>query len=324
MFSKDIKHVAVTGASGFIGSHLVKFLLSKGMDVRVLIHRTDLDLDVAKYHGSIQDKNFLQKFLDGVDLVFHTAAALGNRRLSRSGFYAVNRSGVTNILDAAHKMGVQKAVIYSSAGVYGKTSGLEPLTENDPLNPRDIYERSKFAGEAAAQDFAGKIHFNIIRPGWVYGPGDKRTFKLIRQIDKGPFFIAGKGLIKHSPIYINDLILASWDIAQRGPDGQIFNAGGPALSVREMVQVISKVLGKNDSSPHLPLWLVLPVAWMSEKLFALFGREGPLTTAKLAFFLRGKPLDSSKISNTLGLDFPTGFEEGISRAVEWYRENGWL
>jgi dihydroflavonol-4-reductase len=324
MSPHPIKEVAVTGASGFIGAHLVEFLLSKGLDVRVLIHHTDLPLNVIRYRGSILDRKGLEKFLAGVDLVFHMAAALGSRGLSRREFYAINRTGVTNVLSSAHKMGVKRIVLYSSAGVYGKTSGLVPLEEGDPLNPVDIYERSKRAGEDAALAFKGKVHWNIIRPGWVYGPGDKRTFKLIRQIDRGPFFIAGKGVIKHSPIYIRDLIRASWEVAQRGPAGEIFNAGGAAVSVEEMVRIIARVLEKNSTSCRMPLWLTLPAAWMCEKLFAMAGKEGPLTTAKLAFFLRGKPLDSSKISRLLGVDFPTGFEEGISRTIEWYRENGWL
>ena len=324
MSSDDLKSVAVTGASGFIGTHLVKFLLAQGFNVRVLINQTDIPLNVDKYNGSLQDRECLQKFLQGVDLLFHLAAALGNRCLSREDFYAINRDGTANIMQTALKMGIKKVVCYSSAGVYGKSSGLVPLREDHHLNPKDIYELSKKAGEDVVRDFSGQLNFNIIRPGWVYGPSDGRTFKLIRQIHKGPFFIAGKGLIKHSPIYVGDLIAASWQIALHGESGQVFNVGGPAMSVREMVQVIYKVLAKGGHASHLPLWLTIPAAWIMEKLYALAGKEGPLTTAKLAFFLRGKPLDSTKISHSLGVTFPTDFEEGISLAIEWYKEEGWL
>jgi len=324
MSSTSRKCVAVTGASGFIGTHLARFLLAQELDVRVLINQTDLPLDLAKYRGSVQDTDSLEKFLHGVDLLFHLAAALGNRRLSSDEFYAINRDGTRNVLQTALKMGVKKVVCYSSAGVYGKSSGIIPLKEDQYLNPKDIYEVSKKAGEDVMQEFVNQLPLNIIRPGWVYGAGDRRTFKLIRQIQKGPFFIAGKGLIKHSPVYVDDLVTASWRIALQGAPGQVFNVGGPAMSVKEMVQIIYRVLAKGGHPGHIPLWLTLPVAWIMEKIFALAGKEAPLTTAKLAFFLRGKPLDSTKISRSLGVAFPTDFEEGISLAIQWYKEQGWL
>lgn len=316
--------VGVTGASGFIGRELVKFLKNKGFKVRVLINKTDLNMNVEKFYGSIHESNILKKFLDGVDILFHLAAALGNRIISDDEFNYINRDGTESVLRIASKMGVKRVVYFSSAGVYGKSSGIVSLKETANLNPIDIYERSKLEGEKVSFSFVDRVDLSIIRPGWVYGEGDRRTFKLIKQINSGFFFIPGQGNVKHSPIYIGDLLEATLAVALKGSRGEIYNIGGKPISVKNMVKEISMILDKKLLPLCIPISLVYPVAYTMEKLFSCFGKEALLTTSKLAFFMRGKPLNSDKIKDELGVNIGTYFLDGIKKAIQWYKGVKWL
>lgn len=315
---------AVTGAAGFIGRHLTAELLRRGWQVRVLLHRGDLATKAHKFRGSILQPETLPPFLQGAHVLFHLATALGNRVIGEEDFFRINRDGTSLLLECAVACGVPRVVHFSSAGIYGRTSGLVPLKEEDPAHPIDPYERSKWAGEAAALAFRDHIHLNIIRPGWVYGPEDRRTFKLIRQVAQGPFFIAGRGAVKHSPITVEELVSAALLVGQRGVDGHVYNIGGPPLSVAEMVRVIAAQVGYSRRIRHVPLALVYPPAAILDRVFGLLGREAPLSRAKLAFFLRGKPLDSGKILAELGFRVEEDFSRGMARTVAWYRMQNWL
>lgn len=316
--------IAVTGASGFIGRALVDHFHVNGHRVRVLIHRDDLDRDVEKFYGSLLDSGVLGGFLKGADVLFHLASALGSRMIPEAEFFRINRDGTAAVLQAALDHRVNKVVHFSSAGVYGRTSGLIPLKESDELHPVDTYERSKMEGERAVQAFSGRLDVSVIRPGWVYGEGDTRTFKLIRQIESGFFFIAGSGRVMHSPIHVGDLVRLADIIACRGEKGEVYNGGGDPLSVRVMVEVIASLLNRRILPVRVPLALLEPPALLLEKVFALWNREAHLNSSRLAFFKRGKPLDNRKVRDEFGFQPEFDFRQGIKKAVAWYRDRGWL
>jgi dihydroflavonol-4-reductase len=325
MKKENNKLIAITGGSGFIGSHLVNFMKDKGFRARVLINKTDLKRDdIEKFYGSINNEQVIKKILEGVNIVFHLASALGNRIISNEEFLNINKNGTETLLKIAVEQGVEKVVHFSSAGVYGKSSGLIPLKEDNILNPIDIYEKSKLEGEKIALSYTDKLNISIIRPGWAYGEGDRRTFKLIKQINSGLFFIVGKGNKLQSPIYIDDLIEAVYEIASKGGNGEIYNAGGTSIPIKIMVNQIAKSLKKKILPLKMPLFLIYPPAFLLEKLFSFFNKEAPLTTSKLAFFIRGKPLNSDKLNNELNIKPETSFSEGIKKAIKWYKKMNWL
>jgi len=320
------KIYAVTGGSGFIGSHLVRYFADRGNRVRVLIHqsKTDFGKNVEIINGSITDSVSVNKLVKGCDIVFHLASALGNRLVSDEDFFRINVKGTEIVLQESVKEKVSKAVCFSSAGVYGKNPGTVPLLENAKLNPVDIYEKTKLQGEDKALAFKDKINVSVIRPGWVFGEGDRRTFKLIRQIYKGLFFIVGSGKKIHSPIYVHDLILGTIAVSQREENGEVFNIGGEACSINKMCQTIAQALSKKILPFKVPVFLIYPPALFLEKLFKLFNKEAPLTRAKLAFFQRGKPIDSSKSADLLGFKESGSYERNMGRTISWYRDNNWL
>lgn len=322
----------ITGASGFIGSALIAGCIDRKWNVRVLQHTRRLEekitsgqkLDVVG--GDITRPGSLQGHLEGVDILFHCAAALGASILPESGFFRINAEGTNNVLQAAKDAGVPKIVHFSSAGVLGSVKRGEVAGENYPLNPENTYDRSKLEGEKIARRFAEEgMDIVIVRPGWVYGPCDRRTFKLFKAIAKKRFVLVTKGKTLQTPVHIDDLVKGVFLCAEKGRRAQIYHiAGNEALEVRDIVTSIASATGSNIPPISLPLWPVKLAALAMERSFALFNKEAPLTRGKLSFFIHPKPLAIQKAKQELGYAPKISFAEGISQTVEWCKAHSWL
>lgn len=318
----------VTGGSGFIGRKLCAALASNGWKVKALVHRpaSGAPEGIDAVSGDIRDAEAVEKAVAGAEIVFHLAAALGASRIGTEGFMAVNAGGTRNVMEAARKSGVRRVVHFSSAGVLGHVRPGDVADENYPLDPRDTYDKTKLAGERIALEAAAAGQdVVVIRPGWIYGPGDRRTFKLVRSIAGGRFLLPGKGDTLQSPTYIDDLVAGTILCAERGRPGEIYNiAGADALPVRIMAETIAAALGKRLPRFRPPMGLTRAAGAMLGKLFGFFGKEAPLNPSRLAFFVHPKGLKIDKARAELGFEPKVDFAEGMARAVAWYREAGWL
>jgi len=321
-------HAFITGASGFVGTHLVKKLLKNNWSVRILIHKKNIheSKDCEVVVGDIGEKNKLEDALRGVDVLFHLAAALGGSLFDKNEFFRINAAGTQKVLDAAFTAGVKKAVHFSSSGVLGTVQNNEAADEAYPTHPISVYDQSKLEGEHFALNCAMEGEpVVIIRPGWVYGPGDRRTFKLIRAIAQKKFILVTRGLAHQTPVFIDDLLQGVLRCVEQGRNGEIYNiAGGEVLTVRQIVENIAIATNSTIPKLTLPLFPTKVAAWKLEKAFKLFKREAPLTTGKLAFFIHPKPLSIQKITHELSYVPQTNFETGMAKTVNWYREQGWL
>ncbi len=318
----------ITGASGFVGTHLVKKLIKNNWSVRILIHKKNIleSKNCEVFEGDIGNERVLEDALRDTDVLFHLAAALGASLIHRNEFYRINAVGTEKVLDAAFKAGVKKAVHFSSAGVLGAVQNNEAANESYPPHPISTYDQSKLEGEKIALKRAkeGKPVL-VIRPGWVYGPGDRRTFKLIRAIARRKFILVTRGLAHQTPIYIDDLLQGVLQCLEKGRDGEIYNiAGDEVLTVRQIVENIAVATNSTIPKLTLPLFPTKVAAWKLEKTFGLFKKEAPLTSGKLAFFIHPKPLSIQKAARELGFIPQTHFQEGMAQTVNWYREQGWL
>lgn len=323
-----MKQAFVTGAAGFIGSHLIDRLLKEGWKVRALSHKRPVlqQSQVEIMSGDVRDPLSLENALKGVDVLFHLASALGATLIGKDEFFDINSRGTENILMLARTQGVSKTIHLSSAGILGKVKKGDIAAENYPPHPQNVYDQSKLEGERIALDFAQKgMNIVVIRPGWVYGPRDRRTFKLIKAIKSGRFFLVTKGRAFQTPVYISDLIAGILLSAEKGKAGEIYHlAGEEMLMVRELVREIAWACGKKIPGFYLPLFPMKIAAEIMDKSFSLFGREAPLTPSKLAFFTDSKPLSIEKAKRDLSFQPEISFHEGIRRALDWYHEQGWL
>ncbi|UCE43033.1 MAG: NAD-dependent epimerase/dehydratase family protein [Candidatus Aminicenantes bacterium] len=318
----------ITGASGFIGTHLVEELLRQKWQVRVLLHKRSLpDQErIQVFRGDISNSLPLKDMLRGTDVLFHLAAALGASQISKNEFIQINAQGTKNILEAAQEADVKRIIHFGSGGVLGSVKENKAVGEDYPVHPIDVYDRTKLEGERAALSFAKKgMNVVVVRPGWAYGPGDKRTFKLIKAVAKKRFILVTKGNTRLTPVYIQDLIDGVLLCAEKSKRGEIFHLAGPeVLTVKDTTNIIAEAVGVKIPRFSLPLLPVKVAAWSLEKAFSLFKREAPLSVGKLGFFIHPKPLSSQKAMKELGYSPKTDFRGGMQNAISWYRDHGWL
>lgn len=318
----------VTGASGFIGTHLVSELLQRNWEVGVLVHNRTINKQdkVRVFRGDIRNSPVLKEALQDTDVLFHLAAALGASLIDRREFFRINAEGTENVLRAAQEAGVKRVIHFGSAGVLGSVKENEAVGEDHPPHPIDIYEKTKLEGEKAALRYArGGLDIVVVRPGWAYGPGDRRTFKLIKAIAKKRFILVTKGKTRHTPVYIHDLISGVLLCVAKARGGEIYHlAGEQVLSVKDMVSAIAESTHSKIPPFFLPLLPVRLAAWKMEKAYHLFHREPPLSRGKLGFFIHPKPLSIQKAKKDLGYSPQTDFQTGMRTTVAWYQAHGWL
>jgi nucleoside-diphosphate-sugar epimerase len=317
----------VTGGTGFIGRHLIPALAGRGWKVKVLVHETELParLGAEVVSGDIRDRTILMSGCAGADTVFHLAAAVGSAVVDRSLFREVNVRGTEAVLDAAREAGVRRVVHVSSAGVLGAVEPGVVADETYAPRPRNLYDRTKLEAEQAAQRAAERgADVVIVRPGWVYGPGDRRTFKLIKAVDGGRLFLLAGTKGRQTPVHVDDLVAGLIAGAEKGAPGGLYHLAGEVMPVEEMVAAIAAACGRRPPRFRLPKTPMVVAAVVLEAAFGLFRKEAPLNPGKLSFFLHPKAMSSEKARRELGFSPQRGFAEGMRLTVAWYRENGWL
>jgi len=320
----------VTGGTGFIGRHLCRRLLAEGCRVRVLCRDAcragELDAGVEAAIGDVTSPASLPAAFAGADTLFHLASALGATPFGPQGFFAVNAEGTKHVLDAARAAGTRRVIHCSSVGVLGNIQGA-PAAEDAPLHPEDDYERSKARGEQFAREQAAAgLPVVIARPGWAYGPGDRRTFKLIRAIAGRRFFFVGDGTTREHPVFIDDLTagLARCRTADLAPGEVITIAGDEIVTIEDLCGRIARAIGVPLIRLHVPREPLRTIAALLEGVFKAVGRESPLTRAKVDFFLKHRAYDTAKAKRLLGFAPRVRLDEGLPRTIAWYRTQGWL
>ena len=325
--------ILVTGASGFIGRHLVDELIRRRFSVRVLVRKK---ASIPFHHGQVEicfgdiaDPASLEKAVEGVDRVFHLAAVINLEQESMRGYQAVNVTGTKNLFKAikARNVKPRRFVFCSSVGVYGRLQSI-PADENTPCHPINYYEKSKFEAEEAVRAFgrAMQIPISIIRPSWVYGPGDRRTFKLFQAINKNRFWIIGHGKTLVHPVYVSDVAqgLVKSAFKAKGENDTFIIAGRRYVSLKRLVTTIAKALNKKIPKIHIPVFMAKTIAKGLEKVYAPFHSIPPVSSRRLEFFLKDQAFDISKARREIGYRPGMRLESGIQKTVTWYRDHGWL
>jgi dihydroflavonol-4-reductase len=321
--------VLITGAGGFIGSHLARDQLARGRAVVA----TDVDLgrlEAMKLDGElscrqldIRSIDVMRPLLEGVDTVFHLAAAHLDVLKDEDYFFDVNVRATGELVRIAAAAGVSRFVHCSTVGVYGPLKSLPADEETTPA-PDIPYERSKLAGEQAVREAAAEFDLAavIIRPAWVYGPLCPRTLKLIRTVARKRFFYVGDGAALRHPIYISDMLEAFELAATRTLPGceTIIAAGPDTISVRGLVEGITAELGMDYRPVRVPAWFMEPVCLAVEKLAGLARREPPFSRRSLKFFTDSSAFATAKAERLLGFTPRVDTRLGLRYTIQYYRE----
>ncbi|MGB7488823.1 MAG: NAD-dependent epimerase/dehydratase family protein [Thermoanaerobaculia bacterium] len=316
--------VLVTGAGGFIGSHLTEALLEAGRAVRAL----DLNLDRIQHLAvtpnlqaltcDIRDKKAVDKALAGVCTVFHLAAAHLGASTPDTEFQQVNVDAVKNLVSIANRAGVQRFIHCSSVGVFGRIEN-PPADETTICRPELTYERTKLEGEKSVleQGKSGELQVVVLRPVWVYGPGCGRTEKLFRAISKGRFVVAGRGRTLRHCIYIRDMVDASL-LAETSlaASGEVIIVGDQeATTVRDLVDKIAKITGARPPR-SVPLGLLWAAAVTAEAAFLPLGKEPPISRRSLRFFTGNTAFSTERARSLLGFEPRYDLTRGLAETHE--------
>lgn len=323
----------VTGGAGFLGVHLAKRLVVGGHDVTVLAHSMrpevgELEkLGVNVVFGDVTDRKLVDGLAGGCDVVYHLAAAFRKVNLSDKVYWDVNVEGTRNMLEASLKHGVKRFIHCSTCGVHGNVRN-PPANEDTPIAPEDHYQHTKAVGEETARGYNQKgLPVVVIRPGAIYGPGDRGRFlMLFRKISSGKFIIAGDGKTTYHPVYIDNLVDGFMLAAEKkNAAGQTYIiADEKYYTLNDLVGEIASVMGVGVRIVHVPFWPVYFVGFVCEVLYKPFSAEPPIFRRRVEFFRMNRAFDISKAKKELGYEPKVGLREGVGRTVAWCRESGLL
>lgn len=326
--------VLVTGATGFTGGHLARYLHRQGHEVRALVRPPTLpraarlaDDGVAIVPGDVTDPASLGPACRDVDVVYHIAALYREAGHPSSAYRAVNVEGTRHLLDAALDAGVRRFVHCSTGGVHGHVEH-PPANEDAPFAPGDVYQRTKLEGEqlAAAVGRTRPIEVVVVRPIGIYGPGDTRFLKLFRGIARGRFPMLGSGRVFYHLTYIDDLVEGFLLCGER-PEavGRTYLLAGPEYTtLADLVTLVARALGVAPPRVHWPVWPVWLAGALCELACVPLGIEPPLYRRRVDFYRKSRAFDIARARAELGYNPAVRLEEGIRRTVEWYRAQGLL
>jgi len=327
--------VLITGGTGFIGSNLALKCLENGDTVRILgqentaaeaENKKIIEGKGAEVHlVSVVEKEKILNLMQGIDIVYHLAAAQHEANVPDQTFYDVNVKGTENVLEASVRSGVKRFVHGSTIGVYGSAL-VGNIDEESPLQPDNIYGKTKLEGEKIVLSFNNRLPVVIIRISETYGPGDRRLLKLFKAINKNAFFMIGNGMNIHHLIYIDDLI-KGLQIASTSEKavGEVFVlAGKEPVTTSEMVKTIAKVLGKRMPGLRLPLLPFIGLAIIMETVLRPLGIQPPLHRRRMDFFKKSFLFSNEKSLKKLAFKPTFSFYEGVKATAAWYIKNGHL
>jgi nucleoside-diphosphate-sugar epimerase len=322
----------VTGATGFIGSHLVDLLLKQKYAVRVLLRKTSdtvwlQGLPIDYVYGDLFDRDALRQAVAGVDYVFHSAGV--TKAKTAEEYFRGNTEGVLNMLDAVshHNPGLKRFIQISSGTAAGPSPGISSITEETTPRPITTYGQSKLKAEQLCAERQGTIPITILRPPAVYGPRDKDIYEFFKTMSKGLQPMVGLKEKFVSLIHVGDLVRGFVMAAEseKALGQTYFISSSKVYGWREIGEVTRRVLGKSAFRIKIPEAGVYAIAAVSE-FFGLFSKKPVLINLEKARDMVQDywTFDSSKAQRDFGYAQEIPLEEGVRNTVEWYRGKGWL
>lgn len=315
-----MKSILITGAGGFVGSHLSQILKANGFSVRAASRESVLfahDADEILV-GKIDGLTEWAVALADIDVVIHLAARVHVMHDDASDplteFLEVNLRGTENLARQAAKSGVRRFVYVSSVKVSGEYTDTQAFIESNQPDPQDPYGISKWQAEQALREISRETGMEvvIVRPPLVYGPGVKANFyRLMELINKALPIPLASIRNRRSMVYVGNLVDALILCATHpAAAGQMYLVSdGEDVSTPQLVRALAIALNKTDRTFPMPLTLMRSVA-------KIFGKS-----AAIDRLTQSLVVDSSKIREELGWQPPYTMAQGLQATADWYRQS---
>jgi dihydroflavonol-4-reductase len=323
----------VTGSTGFVGSHLVEALVEQGDRVRCLVRQTSNrrwleHLPVEYAVGELRDPASLRRAVDGVEVVYHVAAALA--ATSDDAFDAVNFHGTRALAEACIDAGapVRRFVYVSSVAACGPSRDGRPLDETMPEQPVSAYGRSKLRGERVLLELADRLPVTILRPPVIFGPRDPNLLPLFKCVKHGFRIQMGlSGACVTDFAYVANVVHAAV-LAGRAetPSGQIYLVGeGVPRRWDEIVDTMAEVFGVRGVRIQFPALVTRAIGELGSLWARLTGTPVMLDADKAREFLQQSwGMDIGKATRALGYRPVVDLRRGVELSVAGYRALNWL
>lgn len=324
--------VLLTGASGFLGSHILDQLRSRRVATAVLLRPTSDRRFIGRHlpeleirTGSIDDRDSLQKAVEGVTHVIHCAGCI--KAAVNSEFFRINQGGTSNLVSAVNAASgtVKQFLHVSSLAAAGPAPAAKPARETDPPRPVSEYGKSKLAAELEVVHQC-RVPYTIVRPPAVYGPRDVGFLSLFKAVQNHilPRPSASQAL---SLVYAPDLaeaILRCLDLP--GTAGRTYFVAHPEIVTgRRVAGEIAAQLNTWTIPCPLPPLALWPVCLIQELFSRATGRPMLLSLQKFAELrAEGWVCDPAALKLDTGYECATTLRRGIAETLRWYRENHWI
>ncbi len=335
----------VTGATGFVGGHVARALVARGLDVRCLVRPSRpsrpappqssgndglAGLAVEIVPGDLTDRPSLDAAVAGCDWVFHCAAdyRLGARGADAAAMAAANVGGTESLLAAAARAGVARVVHTSSVGTLGHRADGAPADESTPVSIDDMigpYKRTKYEAERAAEAWAAKgLPVVIVNPSTPVGEGDAKPTPtgqiIVDFLNRGYPAYVDTGL---NLIDVRDVAAGHLLAAERGTVGERFLLGCRNMTLKEILDTLARQTGLPAPRVKVPHWLPLAAAYVEEGLARLGSRPARFTREAVRMSRHRMFFDAGKAVRELGLP-QSPVEGALARAVAWFTQRGYV
>lgn len=322
----------VTGANGFVGSHLVDNLLDKGFKVRCIVRKSsDLkwikNKDIELFTCGLFDKEGLRKAFKDANYIFHVAGVVKSK--TKEGYFKGNVETTRNLLEIALEniSSIKRFLVVSSQTVTGPSTKDKPVDENSACKPITTYGISKLEEEKLALSYKDKLPITICRAPAVYGERDTEIFIYFQTFNKGITTTIGFNKKELSLIHAVDLVEGFYLAAvNEKAIGQIYFIGSEKFYTWEEINSItSKVLNKKPIIIKVPHFLVYTIAAIAQ-FFAIFSSKPATLNIEKAKDITQQfwTCDTSKAKRELGYKQKIQIEDGIQRTCDWYKKMKWI
>lgn len=319
----------ITGATGFIGSHLADRLLRDGADdVRCMVREKEKWLAGKPYtpvRASLSDIDTIRKGMSGVDVVFHTAGVV--KAADTRTFQQVNVDATENLLRIVMRAEVPKVVIMSSQAAAGPSFS-DPVDESMPMMPVSRYGESKKRMEELIHTIADKgTTVTIVRPSSVYGPREEDIYTMFKIAAKGIFPIIGAGSGKPiSLVHVDDVVEGTLLAANRSGTelSTYFLSSERGYTWDEIADATGEALGKKLTRINVPEKLVGSAGSIAEFVASFFGKYPVMNKDKAAEMVLSWVCSIEKAKTELGYKQGVELYAGIKQTIDWYKRHNWL
>ena len=318
--------ILITGATGFVGSHLVERLAARGDRARALVRESSDTSLLDRYGfeavvGSLSDEASLRRAVAGADTVLHLAAA--TRALDADTFHTINAEGTEKLVAALEAEGGSGRLVYlSSLAAVGPARGGRPVRPTDEPRPLTAYGRSKLAGERIVQERWKNTA--VIRAPAVYGPGDRDLLTFFQLARFGILPAAGPPDRRVQLVHAGDLAEGLLAAATADATGVYHVAEPRAYRWDEVLERVARAVDRTGVRIRVPASMVKGAAAVSEWIARRTRRPVIFDRDKARELLAEWVCDTAAARRELGFEAATPLAEGLQETVAWYRAYGWL